>query len=354
MTKSRAIGLDIGSTYVRAAEIKYDTKRGTTAEPEVLRFAQVALPVGAVRDGEVVEPGAVATAIKQLWRENKFSTKDVVIGVGNQRVLVRDLDLPSMPMAQLRASLPYQVKEFLPVAVEDALLDYLPTGTYEGQHGTVVEGLLVAATKDTVLANTAAVEEAGLNPVMVDINAFALTRSVARGPWASRTVAVVDLGARITDVVVVDRGAPRFVRTLPTGGHDITEAIASSMQISETDAETVKRSVGIGMPVPPEFRQAAEAVAQIGHVLVEAVRNTLSFYSMKNPAGGVDTVLLTGGGAGLPGLGQYLSTAARVGVSLADPLGSMKGGAALRSTDPSGAAHQSVAVSVGLAMGAVA
>lgn len=354
MTKSRAIGLDIGTTYVRAAEIKYDAKRGAASEPEILRFAQVALPTGAIRDGEVVEPGAVSTAIKQLWRENKFGSKDVVVGVGNQRVLVRDLDLPSMPMAQLRASLPYQVKEFLPVAVEDALLDYLPTGGYEGQHGPVVEGLLVAATKDTVQANTAAVEAAGLNPVMVDVNAFALTRSVARGHWASRTIAVVDLGARITDVVVVDRGSPRFVRTLPTGGHDITEAIASAMSLSEADAEALKRQVGIGMPVPPEFRAAAEAVAQIGHVLVEAVRNTLSFYSMKNPAGGVDTVLLTGGGAGLPGLGQYLSTAARVGVSLADPLGSMKGGAAVRAADPSGAGQQSVAVSVGLAMGAAA
>jgi type IV pilus assembly protein PilM len=155
-------------------------------------------------------------------------------------------------------------------------------------------------------------------------------------------------------VVVVDRGSPRFVRTLPTGGHDITEAIASSMSLSEADAEAVKRQVGIGMPVPPGYRAAAEAVAQIGHVLVEAVRNTLSFYSMKNPSGGVDTVLLTGGGAGLPGLGQYLSTAARVGVSLADPLGSMKGGAAVRSADTTGAGSQSVAVSVGLAMGAAA
>lgn len=71
----------------------------------------------------------VATALRQLWRDHKFGTKDVVIGVGNQRVLIRDLDLPAMPLDQIRASLQYQVQDLLPVAVEDAVLDYLPTGS---------------------------------------------------------------------------------------------------------------------------------------------------------------------------------------------------------------------------------
>ncbi|PFG33095.1 type IV pilus assembly protein PilM [Sanguibacter antarcticus] len=352
MTKSRIIGLDIGSTHVRAAEIKFDHKN-QNSQPELVRFGQVLLPEGALRDGEVVEMNVVATALRQLWRDHKFGTKDVVIGVGNQRVLIRDLDLPAMPLDQIRASLQYQVQDLLPVAVEDAVLDYLPTGLYDGQHGPVVGGLLVAATKDTVQANTAAVEAAGLRPVMVDVNAFALTRALARGQWAERTIAVVDLGARITDVVVIDGGAPRFVRTLPTGGADMTEAIARSMNISEPEAEQLKRQVGIGQPVPPEYSQAAEAIAEVGHVLIEAVRNTLSFYAMNNPGGGIEMVLLTGGGASLPGLGQYLSTAARVGVSLASPLSTMKVGA-LPGNKNNDSWQQTISLALGLAMGAAA
>ncbi|SDC21303.1 type IV pilus assembly protein PilM [Sanguibacter gelidistatuariae] len=354
MTKSRIIGLDIGSTHVRAAELKFDPKGlDSQSVPELVRFGQVALPEGALRDGEVAEPNVVATALKQLWREQKFSTKDVAIGVGNQRVLIRDLDLPAMPLDQIRASLPYQVQDLLPVAVEDAVLDYLPTGIYDGQHGSLVGGLLVAATKDTVQANTAAVEAAGLRPVMVDVNAFALTRALSRGQWAERTIAVVDLGARITDVVVIDRGAPRFVRTLPTGGADMTEAIARSMNLSLSDAEQLKRQVGIGKTVPPAYQEAASAIAEVGHVLVEAVRNTLSFYSMNNSGGAIEMVLLTGGGASLPGLGQYLSTAARVSVSLAAPMSGLRLGHAIASqSDESW--QQTISLSAGLAMGAAA
>lgn len=354
MAKSRVIGLDIGSTNVRAVEVEFGSKGPAfTATPEVLRFGEAPLPPGAMRDGEVVEPAVVSTALRQLWRDNKFSSKDVVIGVGNQRVLVRDMDLPAMPLEQIRTSLAYQVQDQIPIAVEDALLDYVPTGTSEGQHGTVVHGLLVAATKDTVQANLAAVHAAGLRATMVDLTALALTRSLARGQWADKTVALVDMGARITNVVIVERGMPRFVRVLPTGGQDMTDAISTAMKIPVADAENLKYQVGIGMNVPPEYQPAAEAVAQVGHVLVEAVRSTLSYFAM-NHDGVLDMVLLTGRGAQLPGLGQYLSSAARVGVSLAMPLSTMKIGPEMPQGARLDALQHVLSVPLGLAFGVAA
>ncbi|KQT98180.1 type IV pilus assembly protein PilM [Sanguibacter sp. Leaf3] len=355
MAKSRVIGLDIGSTSVRAVEVEFGPKGpAATKTPEVVRFGEVALPAGAIRDGEVVEPNVVATAIKQLWRETKFRSKDVVIGVGNQRVLVRDLDLPAMPLDQIRQSLPYQVQDQIPVAVEDALLDYVPTGTSEGQHGPVVHGLLVAATKDTVESNVAAVTAAGLRPVMVDLTALALTRSLARGPWVDRTVALVDIGARITTVVIVSRGMPQFVRVLPTGGQDMTDAVSSAMGVSDAQAEQIKRQVGIGLAVPPELRPAAEAVAQVGHVLVEAVRGTLSYFAMNNPGEALDMVLLTGRAAQLSGLGQYVSSAARVGVSVALPLSTMTTGPDMPKGPELEAIQHVLSVPLGLAFGVAA
>ncbi|MBC7306280.1 MAG: type IV pilus assembly protein PilM, partial [Dietzia sp.] len=321
MAKNRVVGLDIGTTSVRAAELEFGAgARSGKAAPTLLRYGQVALPMGAVRGGEVAESAIVSAALRDLWHRARFSTRDVVIGVGNQRVLVRELELPWMPMNQIKSSLPFQVQELLPMSVDEALLDYFPTGEGEGPSGRSVQGMLVAAQRDTVNANVLAVEGAGLRPTMVDLNAFALLRAMVRGPLSEQTVALVDIGARVTNVVIAARGVPRFVRTLPAGGQDATDAVASALSISSGEAEQVKREVGIGYAVPPERQAAAEAIARPTSALVEAIRNTFVYFQGNNPGAGIEVVVLTGGGCHLPGLGQYLSSANRLPVTLGDPL----------------------------------
>ncbi len=317
------IGLDIGTTRVRAAEVMV-SGRGASAQPTLVRFGEVALPPGAVRDGEVEDAGTVSAALRRLWSEAKFPSRDVNIGVGNQRVVVRELDLPWMPLPQLRGSLPFQVQDLLPMDTDEALMDYYPTGEADGPQGKVVHGMLVAATRDTVRANVMAVEGAGLRPRLVDLSSFALLRAIVRGDLVHRTVAVVDVGARITQVLVAASGMPRFVRMLPSGGQNVTDAVASALSIAMPDAENVKREVGVGFAVRPDLAPAAEAVNAVVRPLVEAVRNTFVYYQGNNPGSGIEVVVLTGGGAHLPGLGQYLSSASRLPVTLGDPLATLK------------------------------
>ncbi|MGZ4638757.1 MAG: type IV pilus biogenesis protein PilM, partial [Actinomycetes bacterium] len=126
----RVVGLDIGTSGVRAAELTLG-KAGATLE----RFGQVALPPGAVRDGEVVDASAVADAVKQLWAQAKFSTKKVVVGVANQKVVVRQVDLPWLPTNELKKSLPFQVQDFIPMPVEQAILDFHPLEELTGDNG---------------------------------------------------------------------------------------------------------------------------------------------------------------------------------------------------------------------------
>lgn len=252
MASTRVIGLDIGSSGVRAAELEFGSKGPAgTASPTLLRFGQVPLPLGAVRDGEVAHPETVSAALRRLWTDVRFESKDVVIGVGNQRVLVRDLELPWMPLPQLRASLPFQVNDLLPMSTDEALLDYYPTADYEGPQGRTVRGMLVAAQRDTVTANVLAVESAGLSPRMVDLNAFALVRALARGELAGVTAAFVDIGASITTVVVAAEGEPRLVRSIAAGGQNVTSAVASALGVAIPEAESIKREVGIGYAVEP-------------------------------------------------------------------------------------------------------
>jgi type IV pilus assembly protein PilM len=135
------VGLDIGTSGVRAAELRLG-RNGTTLE----RFGQVALPVGAVRDGEVVDPDAVGAAIRELWSSAKFTTKRVVVGVANQKVVVRQVDLPWLPAKELRASLPFHVPDYIPMPLDNAVLDYHPLEEVTDDNGArMLRVLLVAA-----------------------------------------------------------------------------------------------------------------------------------------------------------------------------------------------------------------
>ncbi|MDM7853405.1 type IV pilus assembly protein PilM [Cellulomonas alba] len=354
MATTRVIGLDIGSSGVRAAELEFGSGGPSGKNPPTLvRFGSVPLPIGAVRDGEVVQPENVSTALRTLWAQAKFETKDVVIGVGNQRVIVRELDLPWMPLAQLKESLPFQVTELLPMSTDDALLDFYPTSEYDGPQGRMVHGMLVAAQRDTVNSNVIAVEGAGLRPTMVDLNAFALLRSLARGDLARGTAAFVDIGASITTVVVAAQGQPRLVRALPTGGQNVTNAVATALGASGPEAEAVKREIGIGYAVGEHRKDAADAIANVVRTLVESVRNTFVYYQSNNPGAGIDVVVLTGGGSHLPGLGQYLSSASRLPVTIGDPLAGLRSGKASPRERLAGQ-ESFVALPVGLAYGVAA
>lgn len=350
VAKTSVIGLDIGTTHVRAVEMRFAAGGPGRGQATMVRCGQVALPAGAVRDGEVVEAQTVASSMRQLWSDVGFPSKDVVIGVGNQRVMVREIDLPWMPLQQLRASLPYQAQELLPMAASEALLDFYPTSETNGPEGRVVSGLFVAAVRDTVTANILACEAAGLAPTMVDINAFGLHRALVVGDVRSRTVALVDIGARITTVVISERGVPRFVRVLPAGGQDVTDAVAGAMQVTSAEAERLKREIGVGFPTPPDREAAAEATLAVTRSLVDAIRNTFAFYASSNPGSQIEMIALSGGAIHLPGLGQYLSSATRIPVTLGNPFGEMSFDKTAR-RDAMAGFESSFALSVGLAYG---
>src|SRR3954452_19459021 len=194
------VGLEIGTSGVRAAELS-SGKGPMTLE----RFGQVALPVGAVRDGEVIDSDAVAAAISQLWVQAKFSTKRVVVGVANQKVVVRQVDLPWMPVDELRKSLAFQVQDFIPMPVEQAILDFHALEEFTNDGGVrMLRVLLVAAARDMVGSAMEAVTKAGLTPSMVDLNSFAVLRSLVGGSGIGtmEAEALVDIGASVTNIVV--------------------------------------------------------------------------------------------------------------------------------------------------------
>ncbi len=343
---SSIVGLDIGNGVIRGAEIADPTK----PRPSLLRYESIAVAPGAIQRGEIVDQGLVVAALKQLWSNGGFKSKKVVLGMGNQRVLVRDVALPRMPLTQIRESLPFQVQELLPVPVADAMLDFFPVSTGTTDTGEVINGLLVAAVKAPVLKNVEAVQAAGLDPVEVDLIPFALTRALLSGPEKAGLVALIHIGAVTTSIVVAQDGIPQFVRIVQYGGEDVTKALVSKLSVTEDQADQIKRGLGLATQgVTEQWKPAVDTVFAASRDLLDTVRNTLSFYLNTHPGAAFQRALISGGGAQLPGLAHALAESTRLAVGVADARSvltvSPRANEKL-AIDPSG-----FAVAAGLAMG---
>jgi len=348
---SRVVGLDIGTSGVRAAELTLG--KGTAT---LERFGQVALPAGAVRDGEVVDTDAVGAAIKQLWAQAKFSTKKVVVGVANQKVVVRQVDLPWMPEGELRKALAFQVQDYVPMPVDQAILDFHPLEEFTNDAGArMLRVLLVAAARDMVGSAIDAVAKAGLQPHMVDLTSFAVLRSLALEGGAFEATgaeALVDVGANVTNVVIHQNGTPRFVRILMMGGGDITDAVAERLGVPAEQAEAIKQESGMSaVPGAGESSPAGRAIEGTANAFVEEVRGSLDYYMAQPGAVRIDRVVLSGGGSRLAGLADRLATATRLQVQAARPLSTLKLGKTGLTDDQLAYVEPMVAVPVGLAMG---
>ncbi len=348
----KVVGLDIGTHAVRAAEVSFG--RGL---PTLERFGQVALPFGAVVGGEVVDPATVATALRRLWGEVGFSTKKVIVGVANQRVVARTAELPSMPDAELRSALRYQVQELIPIPMDDAVLDHQVIERVTGDDGKeTLRLLVVAAHKDMLRSLLATLDGAGLTAKRIDYIPFALVRSLHVGGFdlgdeQGRPVAeaIVDVGAGVTNVVVHEHGAPRFVRTSNTGGNAVADLLTAELGIDLEAAEALKRRADPLSPDPTEAG-AGEIVAGSVTSLLAEVRGSLDFHLAQPGAAPLSRVVLTGGGSRAAGLGIRLEAMVGVPVVMAEPLRSVELGSTGIAPEVLWANQELLAVPLGLAL----
>ncbi|BDV30356.1 pilus assembly protein PilM [Microbacterium terricola] len=302
------IGLEITEESVRAAEVTMGRN------PTLVAYGSVPLPPEAARDSEVIDRDAIALALRQLWSRAGFKAKNVVLGVGSRRILVREYTTQAMRPDLLRQALPYQVQDLLPVPAEQAVLDFYPVSQDRDQ----LTGLLVAAVAETIEDLITTVGKAKLVVDEVDLSAFAVARAAKRVAAAGETVAVLALGDHTSNVVVMRDGIPHFVRIIPI---DIaTPAVqARSLSLTSEDSEQAAPVVleEVLETVPPEPQGRRSRVggrvrssvgmsdAAIGD-LVARLRSTIAFYSERVGEQPVTRVLLTGAGAAVPGVAEAL------------------------------------------------
>jgi type IV pilus assembly protein PilM len=335
-----SIGLDIGSTSIRAVEAHRVKDR-----PVITNFGQALLPEGAVVGGVVKDDKAVTNALRQLWTAQGFKTKNVILGVTHQQVLVREIEVSNLPPKEMKRALPFQVRDVLPLPAEQALLDFYPLED-PGKNDTV-RGLLIAAPKEAVLNTVRAVERAGLHVSQVDLACFAALRAAAC--LAGDTEAVIDIGADGTTIIIHTDGTPNIVRTIPRGGADITTMMAARLGMSVAEAETLKCQVGL---IRGEGPESAEVVAEAIRPLVNEIRSSLNYFAAGNPNTPVSRLALVGGAALLPGLADRLTESLGVPTILSDPLQRVNDSRRGGRHDVLGRFRSSAAVSIGLTLGA--
>ncbi|WP_241992768.1 type IV pilus assembly protein PilM [Cryobacterium frigoriphilum] len=313
----RVVGIDIGTSGVRAVEIS----GAASSKPMILHYYEEPLPVGAVNRGEVVDEDVVTEVLERIWKQGGFTSRDVVLGVGNHRVVARDLSVPSMSTRRIRESLPFQVRDLISMPIADALLDFYPISETpgEGDAGPQTNGLLIAALKTGVLANIKAVRAAGLMAIEVDLIPFALSRAIRHGTQTDNVIAEIDVGSGSTSVVISANGVPQFVRLVPAGGNDVTKALKDALGVDEETADRLKRTVGLARDVAPENQAAAQVVRDVAFDLLEGLRNTITYFSNSRLDVRVTQIVLTGGGARLIGFDTALGDLTRLKVMRPQP-----------------------------------
>ena len=341
---SNAVGIDIGTRTITVAEVKQN-KGG----PIITNFGGIELPLDAVRDGEILDVGAVAASLKELFSSAKVGSKKVWLGVANQRVVVRQVELPWMEEKELRASLRYQVQEYIPIPVEEAELDIHPVEelvTAEGER--MLRLLLVAGHRDMITAHVDAVTHAGLKPIGVDLNPFAVLRAMGdTSPMGQGNQVLVDIGAGVTNIVVHEEGVPTFVRILVMGGDQLTDALMAGLATSREEAEATKRQAVVGT----ETDVAARIVTEQADQFVDEVRSSLDYYQAQPGSSALSGVVLTGGGSTLPGLSDRLSGVLRLPVGVGSPFDRWATKETVYGPEDLARVGPSLATAVGLALG---
>lgn len=359
------VGLDVGTSAVRAVEV------GPGNQPNVTKFGQVLLPRGAVRDGIVEDPAAVAAAINTLWRRVGFAARTVRIGVANKDVVTRKLQFPSMPRDEIEGAIRLQAQDQMPIPLADAVIDFELADEYIGPEGqALIHVFVVAAQRGMVDALLEAIRIAKLRPAVLEFNAYPLVRSLAADALLSASSeAIVDIGASVTNVVVQQAGKVRFVRSLDVGGDDFTETVSATLNVDWEEAESLKHSAGSALAIRlapggaekptdeddtgDDVMRAVEALVPQAQRFVEEIRGSLDYYNTTPDALPVGRLVVVGGGSLLGGLLDRLAASLRVDVERGQPLAKVQVGKVKLSPDQIEAAEPFLAVATGLALGAL-
>jgi type IV pilus assembly protein PilM len=339
------VGLDIGSSAVKAVELKPSGKTY-----KVAAFGSEPIPPDSIVDGAIIDGGAVADAIRRLFDSRNIKTREVAASLSGNAVIVKKISLPVMTQAELSESIYWEAEQYIPFDIQDVNLDYQILDAGNGPNGKgSMDVLLVAAKKEKIADYTGVIAQAGRTAVVVDVDAFALQNAyeVNYGVEPGKVVVLLNAGASATNINIIQGDQSVFTRDVSIGGNAYTEALQKELNLPFEQADQLKR----GQPVDgTAFEEAKPVLRAVTENVMLEIQKTFDFFKATAASDRIDRIVVSGGASRAEGFAEMLTERFQAPVEPFDPF---KRVALDGKKLPNGTAAElgpTVAVAVGLAL----
>jgi len=313
--KRQLVGLDIGSSGIKLVQLKEN--RGHFV---LQKFGFKPLEPEVIVDGTVMDEGRVVSAIKELFDELNVKVKQVAVSISGHAVIIKKISLPPMPDDELEGQVKLAAEQYIPFDINEVNIDFhvLPAAEGQGSGDGEMSVILVAAKKDKINELTELVKGAGLVPMVMDVDAFAIENMHAINYPMSQeeTTALVNVGASVMNINIVSKGTSLFTRDIPIGGNRYKESIQRELGLSYEQAEEIKK----GGRASGNNQAAVQGVIEsVNAEVASEIARTIDYFKSTVSDGDVQQVLLCGGGAQVAGLVKQLRDRMHAVVEVANP-----------------------------------
>lgn len=342
--KKSVAGLDVGSSSVKVVELD-----GKMNNLNLVSLGFENLPDETVVDGQIMELNAVAETIQFVCGDSNIKTPKVITGVSGHSVIIKNIVLPPMSREELEESIDWHAEEHIPYDLSEVSLDYHVT--HEDVEATNV---MIAACKKERLNNIKqAIQLSGKQPVVIDVDTFALQNcyEVNYQPESDQVVTLLNIGASTMNVNIVKGTQSLFTRDLTIGGSQFTDILQKNLGFSFSQAEAVKRGVPEAMENVDE-KAIEPLMGNVTEMVALEIQKTFDFYraTSDNDDLTVEKILISGGGSKLAGLREELSKRLEIPVEVLDPFRQITVDAGKFDPDYLSEIMPEMAVAVGLAL----
>ncbi len=325
--KNQLVGLDIGSNSIKLVEID-SSKKGMVLK----NFGVIGLPKDAIVEGAVKEMEVVASAIKTLYKNLNIKNKNVATSISGFSVIVKKISITKRKESELDSSIHEEAEQYIPFDISDVNLDYeILTHPEPGEKGSeednsqssdLMDVMLVAAKKDVVEDYESLIQLAGLNPVVMDVDAFALQNAFENSTGKkSGCYAIINVGSEELGINAIKDGISMFTRDSSYGGSQITDAISSKFNVSYEEAEKIKLG---GTKVEKEIKALQEIFTTMVSGWVQEIKRALDFLSSTYPDEAIEKIMISGGAYRIPGFLNYLEIETCIPVEELNPFSSLQ------------------------------
>jgi type IV pilus assembly protein PilM len=309
--KKEFVGVDVGSSSIKLVQLK-EAKGGTY---QLACCGMIPLPAEAIVDNTIMDSASVAEAIRNIIKSSKVKASDAVCSIGGNSVIIRKISVPTMTSEELEDQIQWEAEQYIPFDINDVNVDFQVLDTDE-RDTSRMNILLVASKKDMINDYTTVFAEAGLPLAIMDIDAFAIQNAFEFNydPSPAMVVALVNIGAAMTNINIVQGGISLFTRDVQAGGNQFTEEIQKLFSVSSVEAEQMKLSTDLRQE--PRLQGV---LSKLIDALALEVRRSLEFYNSTATDGKIEAIYLSGGAALIPDLATVFAERLEVPVEVMNP-----------------------------------